>query len=93
MRLTGNDPLDPKSWTKSRTPVFGSTGTVFSPGHASFTNSPDDSEDWVIYHTAKHKGAGWNRDINIKKFTWDIEGNPVFGYPESKGVSFPVPSQ
>ncbi len=93
LRLTGSDPLDPKSWTKSRTPAFGSTGTVFSPGHASFTKSPDGREDWIIYHTAKYKGGGWNRDVNIKKFTWDIDGNPNFGYPESKGVPIPAPSR
>jgi len=92
LRLTGDDPLDPKSWIKSRTPVFGSTGTVFSPGHASFTKSPDGKEDWIIYHTAKHRGAGWNRDVNLKKFTWGTDGNPAFGYPESKGVPIPAPS-
>ena len=91
LRLTGQDPLDPKSWIKSRTPVFGSTGTVFSPGHASFTKSPDGTEDWIVYHAAKHRGAGWNRDVNLKKFKWDIDGNPSFGYPESKGVPFPAP--
>ena len=91
LKLTGNDPLDPKSWTKSRRPVFGGTGTVFSPGHASFTKSPDDKEDWIIYHTAKFKGSGWNRDINIKKFTWAGDGNPVFGSPENKGVPIPAP--
>ena len=93
LKLTGNDPLDPQSWTKKTSKVFGSTGTVFSPGHASFTQSPDGTEDWIVYHTAKHKGAMWNRDVNIKKFTWDTEGNPAFGYPESKGVPFPAPSK
>jgi GH43 family beta-xylosidase len=93
LRLTGCNPLDPKSWSKCRTPVFGGTGTVFSPGHASFVKSPDGREDWIIYHTARHRGAGWNRDINIKQFSWDIDGNPVFGYPESKGVPFPAPSE
>lgn len=92
LRLVGVDPLAPKAWIKCRTPVFGGTATVFSPGHASFTKSPDGQEDWIVYHTARHRGAGWDRDINIKPFTWAIDGNPVFGYPESKGVPIPAPS-
>jgi len=93
LKLTGDDPLKSGSWTKSRTPVFGSTGTVFSPGHVSFTKSPNGKEDWIVYHTAKQRGARWNRDVNMKKFTWDIDGNPVFGYPESKGVAIPAPGR
>jgi len=93
LKLSGDNPLDPGSWTKSRTPVFSGTGTVFSPGHASFVKSPDGKEDWIVYHTAKQKGTGWKRDVNIKKFTWDINGNPSFGYPESKGVNIPAPSE
>ena len=93
LKLNGRDLLNPESWTKSPTPVFSGTETVFSPGHASFAKSPDGKEDWIIYHTAKHKGAGWNRDVNIKKFTWDNNGNPSFGYPESKGVDIRSPSE
>lgn len=90
LKLVGDDPLDPASWEKLPNPVFSSTDTVFSPGHASFTKSPDQSEDWIVYHTARHKGAGWHRDVNIKQFTWDENGNPVFGVPE-KGVEIPAP--
>ena len=92
LSLIGDDPLDPGAWKKSRTPVFSGTGTVFSPGHASFVKSPDGSEDWIVYHTAKEKGSGWDRDVNLKKFSWDVEGNPAFGYPESKGLKIPAPS-
>ncbi|MBF0196616.1 MAG: glycoside hydrolase family 43 protein [Planctomycetes bacterium] len=92
LRLVGKDPLQAQHWEKTRTPVFSGTGGIVSPGHASFTKSPDDTEDWIVYHTAKHRGAGWNRDVNMKKFTWDIDGNPVFGYPESKRVAMPMPS-
>jgi len=93
LKLSGDNPLEPGSWTKSRTPVFSGTGTVFSPGHASFVKSPNGKEEWIVYHTAKQKGAGWKRDVNIKKFTWDINGNPSFGYPESKGIEIPAPSE
>jgi GH43 family beta-xylosidase len=73
--------------------VFGSTATVFSPGHASFTKSPDGTEDWIVYHTAKHQGAGWDRHTRMQRFTWDIEGNPCFGYPVSKGIEIAIPSE
>ena len=93
LKLAGKNPLDRKSWIKKQTPVFGSTGTVFSPGHASFTKSPDGKEDWIIYHTARKKGAGWDRDVNMKEFFWTKGGNPDFGYPESKGVQILAPSK
>jgi len=91
LELTGDDPMNPDFWQKSRTPAFSGTRTVFSPGHASFVASPSGAEQWIIYHTAKQKGSGWSRDINMKQITWDIDGRPVFGYPESKGVAIPVP--
>lgn len=93
LRLTGKNPLDPKAWTKKNTPVFAGTDAVFSPGHASFTKSPDGREDWIVYHTAKHRGAGWNRDICMKRFTWDAKRNPVFGRPLRKGAEIlPAPA-
>jgi GH43 family beta-xylosidase len=79
LKLVGADPLDPTAWQKKETPVFGSTATVFSPGHASFTKSPDATEDWIVYHAARHKGAGWNRNTRMQRFTWDVDGNPCFG--------------
>jgi len=51
---TGGDVLDPKSWVKKANPVFSGTNQVISPGHASFVKSLDGSEDWIVYHTAKH---------------------------------------
>jgi GH43 family beta-xylosidase len=92
LKLVGADPLDPKAWEKKATPVFGSTATVFSPGHASFTKSPDGKEDWIVYHTATQKGAGWDRNTRMQRFTWDIEGNPCFGYPVSENVEIAAPS-
>lgn len=93
LKLVGDDPLAPASWQKKNTPVFGSTATVFSPGHASFVRSPDGTEDWIIYHAAKRKGSGWDRNTRMQRFTWDIEGNPCFGYPVSEGVPLTAPSE
>ncbi|HPC95123.1 MAG TPA: glycoside hydrolase family 43 protein [Sedimentisphaerales bacterium] len=93
LKLVGDDPLDPASWQKKNTPVFGSTATVFGPGHASFARSPDGSEDWIIYHAAKRQGSGWDRNTRMQRFTWDVEGNPCFGYPVSEGVPIAAPSE
>jgi len=93
LKLVGADPLDPGAWEKKQTPVFGATATVFGPGHASFTKSPDGTEDWIVYHAAQHKGAGWDRNTRMQRFTWDIEGNPCFGYPLSEGVPCAAPSE
>jgi len=93
LKLVGADPLNPKSWRKKPTPVFRGTETIFSPGHASFTKSPDGAEDWIVYHTAKHRGAGWNRCTRMQPFTWDAQGNPVFGRPIADNVEIPAPSK
>ena len=93
LKLVGDDPLDPNAWKKKKTPVFGSTGTVFGPGHASFTKSPDETEDWIVYHTAKRKGAGWDRHTRMQRFTWDTEGHPCFGYPVSDAIEIAAPSE
>jgi GH43 family beta-xylosidase len=92
LTLTGADPMEPGAWTKDSQPVFESTDTVFSPGHASFTKSPDGTEDWIVYHSARYKGAGWDRDVSMKPFYWNADGTPDFGEPVDKGEPIPAPS-
>jgi GH43 family beta-xylosidase len=89
---TGGDVLDPKSWVKKPTPVFSRTAKVFGPGHASFTKSPDGTQDWIVYHAAKRRGAGWDRDVRIQKFTWNPDGSPRFGTPIPPGALIRAPS-
>ena len=93
LSLVGDNPLSPEAWIKKPTPVFDGTVSVISPGHASFTMSPDGSEDWIVYHAAKHKGAGWRRNIRMQQFTWDINGSPCFGNPVSEGIEIIIPSE
>ena len=90
---TDGDLLNPASWTKVG-PVFQQNpeGGVYSTGHNSFTTSPDGTEDWIVYHSAKHSGAGWNRRVNMQRFTWHPDGSPNFGRPVSSGVPMPEPS-
>ncbi len=91
LTLTGTDPLDPSAWTKPPSPVFASTTDVFGPGHGSFVKSPDGTEDWMIYHSARSSGSGWDRMMNAQRYTWR-DGVPVFGEPIPPSVPQKVPS-
>lgn len=86
-----DDPLNPDNWTKSG-PVFQGTDEVHGVGHASFTTSPDGSEDWIVYHTKKDTEPGWNRYIFTQPFTWGEDGNPQFGEPVTPDSVLAVPS-
>lgn len=88
----GGDVLDPSKWVKSALPVFSKTDAVFGPGHCSFVKSRDGKEDWIIYHSAKRKGGGWDRRVNMQRFTWKEDGTPDFGKPIPAGVEIPEPS-
>jgi GH43 family beta-xylosidase len=75
------DFLNPSAWFKEG-PVFSKTDQVFGPGHASFVKSPDEQQDYIIYHAAVHKGSGWDRNIRMQSFTWK-ENCPMFGEPQA----------
>ncbi|HEV7622996.1 MAG TPA: glycoside hydrolase family 43 protein [Amnibacterium sp.] len=92
LRFTGGDPLDPASWQKSPKPVFAGNTDVVSPGHGSFTTSPDGRQDWIVYHSARYAGAGWDRVIDAQRFTWRSDGTPDFGSPIGTGVPQSLPS-
>ena len=92
LRLTsGADPMLPASWVKSG-PVFAGTANVHGVGHASFTKSPDGTEDWIVYHSKVSTTPGWDRDIRIQKFGWNADGSPSFGTPTPAGQPLAVPS-
>lgn len=85
------DPMTPGNWTK-RGPVFQGTDEVHGTGHASFTTSPDGTEDWIVYHSKKTTEPGWDRFIRAEPFTWGEDGNPQFGTPVVSGSTLAVPS-
>ena len=91
LRLTGTDPMDPASWTKSG-PVFSGTTTVHGVGHASFTTSPDGTEDWIVYHSKRTTEPGWDRVIRMQEFEWNADGSPDFGTPVEPNRFIPLPS-
>lgn len=96
----GCDPMDPASWVKKEQPVFSglyesdNAGYLMGGvGHASFTTSPDDKEYWIHYHSMKADGKGWSdRYAYMQKFTFDENGDPVFGFPADPAKPMTRPS-
>lgn len=89
------DPMDPSSWHKSMEPVFRKSieNGVYATGHNSFTKSPDDTEDWIVYHALPSPDSDTSiRSTRIQKFGWNDDGTPDFGIPWSDAHPLPVPS-
>ncbi|HID39970.1 MAG TPA: hypothetical protein EYP36_10720, partial [Calditrichaeota bacterium] len=89
---TEKDPMNPANWYKNPQPVFEGTDDVYSVGHGSFVTSPDDSENWLMYHSKQTPEGGWHRDIRLQKFIWDNDGSPDFGVPLKAGTLLNKPS-
>ncbi|MCW1883264.1 glycoside hydrolase family 43 protein [Luteolibacter flavescens] len=92
LELTGKDPLDPKSWTKSPQPVFQSTELTYGTGHSCFVKSLDEKEWWHVFHAKRDRQGGWRRAIFVQPFTFGADGLPDFGKPVSPGAALPFPS-
>jgi hypothetical protein len=95
-RLTYNGTgslLSASSWTKASQPVFQATSEVTGTGHASFTKSPDGSQDWIVYH-AHANPTIFNEDrvIRIQPFTFNSDGTPNFGQPVPPDELLDAPS-
>ncbi|MCJ1303267.1 hypothetical protein MMC08_006075 [Hypocenomyce scalaris] len=95
LELVGADPMDPGSWVKNDTGcVFYQNGAqdTYGVGHASFTQSQDGEEDWMVYHgMADYVIGSNNRSIRTQQFSWDNNtGAPLFPRP---GLGpYPVPA-
>jgi GH43 family beta-xylosidase len=91
------DILDAKSWKKSDSAVFKQSpaNKVYATGHNSFFLSPDGKENWILYHANSQpgQGCGNTRAPRAQKFSWNAQGEPVFGEPVKDGVAYPVPSR
>ena len=77
----GGNPLNPSDWTKHPQPVFQPNQATFGVGHISFVKSPDDTEDWMVYHAKADRRDGWRRAIHAQPFHWRPDGLPDFGSP------------
>jgi GH43 family beta-xylosidase len=94
------DLLDPSTWAhaKSPTPVFerSDEAGVYGPGHGSFFQSPDGTEDWQVYHATTGEGltciGGLPRVTRAQPFTWNADDTPNFGEPLALATPLSPPS-
>jgi len=85
------DLLDSANWEK-KGPVFTGNSGVFGVGHCSFVKSPDNKEDWIVYHSKKNSSPGWARDVRMQPFSWNEDGTPNFGTAVPAGREMNLPS-
>jgi len=92
----GGDPLNVESWAKHPEPVFQRSDerSVYGPGHNTFFQSPDGTEDWMAYHANDLESdvCDMGRTPRIQKFGWKEDGTPDFGKPASTHAELAVPS-
>ena len=90
---TDGDLLNPDSWTKVG-PVFSQNpeGGIYSTGHNSFTQSPDGSEDWIVYHGRLVPDGSTSRYVFIQKIFWQGDV-PDLGAPIPRDQEILVPSR
>jgi GH43 family beta-xylosidase len=88
--------LNPRAWKKSPEPVFSGSAEAhaYGPGHNGFFQSPDGTQDWIIYHAnpEANEGCGDRRSPRIQPFTWNADGSPHFGTPVGLDEALPKPS-
>ena len=91
LELTGKDPMNAASWTKHDKPLLATGHGTIAPGHSTLVKSPDDKEWWLVFHTAKRPGAGWDRQVNIRKVTIDEKtGSPIVDVSEEGPIRLPA---
>ena len=91
LKNPNSNPLLKENWIKTG-PVLEGNEKVFGVGHCSFVKSPDDTEDWIIYHSKKSAKPGWERDVRMQPFSWNPDGTPDFGKAIPAGVPVKLPS-
>lgn len=92
LELTGSDPMDPSSWTKTPSPAFASSPSTYGVGHGQLVRSPDRSQWWQVYHAKRDRRPGWRRAIFIQPVSWADGGAPDLGTPVAPGEAIRVPS-
>ena len=91
------DLMDPKSWTKSKQPVFVTNRqtSVYGPGHNSFTVD-EQGRDILVYHGRDYEAIEGDplfnpdRHTRVQRLYYTAEGTPDFGVPVGNG---PMPER
>lgn len=96
LTYNGGNPLSAASWDKHPEPVFQQSADngVFGPAHNGFFQSPDGTEDWIVYHAndAASDGCDDGRTTRVQRFTWNADGTPNFGTPVATTEVIPAPA-
>ncbi len=92
LELTGDNPLDPASWTRFPEPIFRSTDETYGVGHGGFVRSLDGSEWWHVFHAKVDRANGWRRSIHVQPMTWRPDGTPDLGTPLASKEVLAVPA-
>lgn len=89
----GGNLLDPATWAKHPRPVLKSANGVFATGHNGFFRSPDQREQWIIYHANPAAGMGCTqaRAPHIGRVTFPNGGWPMIEQPQAIGTRIPAP--
>jgi GH43 family beta-xylosidase len=90
------DLIDPKSWTKSLTPVFFTNESLnrYGPGHNSFVLAEDGKTWLMVYHARDYKDligtslTDPNRHTYVRKLLWTQNGHPDFAQELSDSETF-----
>lgn len=90
LTLTGDDPMNPESWTKIETPVFAKAESTYGPGHCSFVEDYD-GQLWMVYHANIVEGSGWGgRTCRVQPVQWDGKTLEL-GEPLAPGEAVKLP--
>ncbi len=94
MELIGADPLNPEDWHKYPEPFLQAGNGVYGPGHNGFFQSPDGTEDWLVYHGNElaTQGCSADRWVRAQPIDWTPEGLPDLGEPAGPDTRVPNPS-
>lgn len=88
--------LEPTSWEKLQKPLLTQEGNVIGPGHGCIVGSPDNTEDWLLYHSKFNHDytlpGGWNRVANLLRVTWIDDIIPCFEKIHQHGAEVLAPS-
>jgi hypothetical protein len=91
----GADPMVAANWIQHPGPIFSrnnSTG-VWGPGHHSFFQSPDGTQDWIAYHGKNTSTYTYGfRTARVQKISWNSDGTPNLGSPLAAGATQSLPS-
>ena len=93
LRNVSGDMLNPLAWEKHG-PILDRHELTYGPGSLVFTESPDGTELWCLFHAYDRLDClQWAcRSIRMQQFAWDADDWPIIGTPVNPGLAIKKPS-